>query len=144
MEMYSAPNDFRRTPWRLVLLAISLCLISAYAFGQESKPDPQLRHIKHIVVIYQENWSFDSLYGLFPGANGLAQSSPSSLNQTDRFDHPLSAQIGQPFSLVSGSLNLTTPPPPINAGAIDTRFTAGLNTLLPYDVLKNSTLQPTD
>jgi acid phosphatase len=42
------------------------------------------------------------------------------------------------------SRELTTPPPPINAGAIDTRFTAGLNTLLPYDVLKNSTLQPTD
>src|SRR5258708_9493856 len=62
------------------------------AFGQESKPDPELRHIKHIVVIYQENWSFDSLYGLFPGANGLAQSSPKSLNQTDRFDQPLSAQ----------------------------------------------------
>jgi len=23
-------------------------------------------------VIYQENWSFDSLYGKFPGANGIA------------------------------------------------------------------------
>jgi phospholipase C len=95
-------------------------------------------------VIYQENWSFDSLYGLFPGANGLAQSSPASLNQTDRFDHPLSAQTGQPFSLVSGSLTLTTPPQPINAGQIDTRFTAGLNTLLPYDVVKNSILQAND
>jgi acid phosphatase len=39
---------------------------------------------------------------------------------------------------------LTTPPQPINAGQIDTRFTAGLNTLLPYDVLKNSTLLPSD
>ena len=27
--------------------------------------------IKHIIVIYQENWSFDGLYGDFPGANGL-------------------------------------------------------------------------
>ena len=25
-----------------------------------------------MIVIYQENWSFDSLYGNFPGANGLA------------------------------------------------------------------------
>src|SRR5882672_180729 len=144
METYFAPTDFRRTPWRLVLLAISLCLTSAHAFGQESESDSKLRHIKHIVVIYQENWSFDSLYGLFPGANGLAQSSPKSLNQTDRFDQPLSAQTGQPFSLVSGSLTLTTPPQPINAGQIDTRFTAGLDTLLPYDVLKNSTLQAND
>src|SRR5216683_1015442 len=54
-----------------------------------------LEKINHIVVIYQENWSFDSLYGKFPGANGLAQSSSTSLNQTDRFDQPLSAQTGQ-------------------------------------------------
>src|SRR5258708_6188229 len=144
METYSASKDFRRAPWRLVLLAISLSLIPAHAFGQESKQDSELRHIKHIVVIYQENWSFDSLYGLFPGANGLAQSSPKSLNQTDRFDQLLSSQTSQPFSLVSGSLKLTTPPPPINAGKIDLRFTPGLNTLLPYDVLKNSTLQAND
>jgi phospholipase C len=32
-----------------------------------------LKKVKHIVVIYLENWSFDSLYGLFPGADGLAQ-----------------------------------------------------------------------
>src|SRR5215472_15868075 len=144
METYS--KDFPRTPWRLALLAISLCLISAHAFGQESErePDPDLRCIKHIIVIYQENWSFDSLYGLFPGANGLAQASPKSLNQTDRFDQPLSGQTGQPFSLVSGSLNLTTPPQPINNGQTDMRFTPGLNTLLPYDVLKNSSLMPND
>src|SRR6266481_4917782 len=144
METYSASKDFRRAAWRFVLLAICLCLISPHAFGQGSGPDPELRHIKHIVVIYQENWSFDSLYGLFPGANGLAQSSAKSLNQTDRFDQPLSAQTGQPFSLVSGALKLTTPPQPINNGQIDLRFAPGLNTLLPYDVLKNSTLMPND
>jgi acid phosphatase len=140
METYSPPTGMLRAHWLLLLLAISLCRVSAYPADK----DPNLSQIKHIVVIYQENWSFDSLYGLFPGANGLVQSSAASLNQTDRFDHPLSAQTGQPFSLVSGSLTLTTPPPPINAGQIDTRFTPGLNTLLPYDVLKNSTLQPND
>jgi acid phosphatase len=144
MQTYSASRDFRQAPWLLASLALSLSLIPVHAFGQEHQADPELHRIKHIIVIYQENWSFDSLYGLFPGANGLAQSSPASLNQTDRFDHLLSAQTGQPFSLVSGSLTLTTPPQPINAGQIDTRFTAGLNTLLPYDVLKNSTLQAND
>ena len=144
METYSAPKDTKRKTWRLALLTISLCLISSQAFSQDSKPDPELSHIKHIVVIYQENWSFDSLYGLFPEANGLAQASPKSLNQTDRFDRPLSAQIGLPFSLVSGSLQLTTPPPPINNGQIDLRFTPGLNTLLPYDVLNASTLMAND
>src|ERR1700737_4914700 len=142
MEKYSALKDFRRASWRVVLLAISFCMVSGRALAQE--PDPALRRIKHIIVIYQENWSFDSLYGLFPGANGIAQSSAKSLNQTDRFGQPLSAQTGQPFSLVSGSLKLTTPPPPINSGKIDLRFTPGLNTLLPYDVLKNSTLLAND
>jgi len=141
MGKYSTLKDFRALS-RLV--AAFLCLISIHALAADRKPDSKLSKVKHIVVIYQENWSFDSLYGLFPGANGLAQSSPTSLNQTDRFDQPLSAQTGQPFSLVSGSVALTTPPQPINAGQIDTRFTTGLNTLLPFDVLKNSTLQPTD
>src|SRR5215472_8823539 len=40
------------------------------AHGQEI--DSKLRRIGHIIVIYQENWSFDSLYGQFPGANGYA------------------------------------------------------------------------
>ncbi|HEX4645936.1 MAG TPA: alkaline phosphatase family protein [Verrucomicrobiae bacterium] len=34
--------------------------------------DENLKRINHIIVIYQENWSFDSLYGQFPGADGLA------------------------------------------------------------------------
>jgi phospholipase C len=147
METYSAgTTNSRRASGRLALLAISLCLISAHAFAEDHgpRPDPKLSKIKHIVVIYQENWSFDSLYGKFPGANGLANSSPASLNQTDRFDQPF--VTGATFPLVSGPLVLTTPPQPINAGKIDTRFTAGLNTLLPYDVLDpaNSTLLPND
>jgi acid phosphatase len=128
----------------LFLFQGNVALVRGEPNNSASEDDSALSQIKHIVVIYQENWSFDSLYGLFPGANGLAQSSSKSLNQTDRFDQPLSAQIGLPFSLVSGSLNLTTPPPPINNGQIDLRFTPGLNTLRPYDVLKNSTLMAND
>lgn len=142
METYWAPRDFRRALYRLVLLIVSFCLIPAHAFGQV-KPDPELQGINHIVVIYQENWSFDSLYGLFPGANGLAQASLASLNQTDKSDQPLSSQIGQPFNVVTGIV-LTTPPPPLNNGKIDTRFAPGLNTLLPYNVLTNSSLIPSD
>src|SRR3989442_997879 len=32
--------------------------------------------IDHLVVIYQENWAFDSLFGTFPGANGLGNTLP--------------------------------------------------------------------
>lgn len=36
------------------------------------KPVRGLERIEHIIVIYLENRSFDHLYGLFPGADGLA------------------------------------------------------------------------
>ena len=36
-----------------------------------------LSKIDHIVVIYAENRSFDNLYGLFPGANGIANATPA-------------------------------------------------------------------
>src|SRR5438128_141644 len=98
--------------------------------GNQHDLDARLKQIDHFVIIYQENWSFDSLYGLFPGANGLFQSSATSLTQRDRMTgQPYGSQSGQPFDLVSGSVSLTTPPQPINNGAIDTRFDPNLNTL---------------
>src|SRR5262249_36954272 len=146
-QMIGSPKHRSRAMLRMALLVLPF-LLSTCVLGQKPISDSQLRPIKHIIVIYQENWSFDSLYGLFPGANGLANSSAASLNQTDRFDNPLSGQTGQPFDLVSGSVSLTPPPRPIDTNlkppAVDARFNAGLNTLLPYDVLKNSTLQPAD
>src|SRR5258707_438862 len=39
-----------------------------------------LNQIDHFVVIYQEKWSFDGLYGRFPGANGLANATDASGN----------------------------------------------------------------
>jgi phospholipase C len=38
----------------------------------KNEEDDSLHRIKNIIVIYQENWSFDSLYGQFPGASGYA------------------------------------------------------------------------
>jgi len=40
--------------------------------------------IDHVIVIYAENRSFDNLYGLFPGANGIANASPAMYTQVDR------------------------------------------------------------
>jgi phospholipase C len=36
-----------------------------------SRPDPGLRKIKHVVMILQENRSFDHYFGTFPGADGI-------------------------------------------------------------------------
>ena len=51
--------------------------------GQEGNEPGSLNKIRHIVVIYQENWSFDSLYGQFPGVDGL-QNGFDTLPQYDR------------------------------------------------------------
>src|SRR5712692_10425674 len=39
--------------------------------------------IGHVIAILLENHSFDNLYGLFPGANGIA-AAPSAPKQTDK------------------------------------------------------------
>ncbi len=43
-----------------------------------------LNRIGHIIVIYEENHSFDNLYGSFPGANGLQQTSSAQMTQVQR------------------------------------------------------------
>jgi phospholipase C len=148
----SANKSFRRS--RLLpaslLMVITLLLITAQIRaedeGHHRKDDGGHHRIKNVIVIYQENWSFDSLYGLFPGANGISQSSLVSLTQRDRLTgQPYTAQLGQPFDLVSGSLTLTTPPQPINSsGQIDTRFQANFDTLTPYDLVADAGLQVSD
>ncbi len=42
-----------------------------------------LEKIQHILVIYAENRSFDNLYGLFPGANGIANATSAQYTQVD-------------------------------------------------------------
>jgi phospholipase C len=46
-----------------------------------------LGRIHNIIVIYQENHSFDNLYGLFPGANGLANAG-AAVNQVTKTGVP--------------------------------------------------------
>ena len=46
--------------------------LSSPLYAEAPKPAPGLNKINHIIVIYLENRSFDNLYGMFPGANGIA------------------------------------------------------------------------
>ena len=61
------------------------------ACGQQpSQPAKSgLDRIDHIIVIYAENRSFDNLYGLFPGANGIANATPAQYTQVDNDGKPL-------------------------------------------------------
>lgn len=45
--------------------------------------------IQNVVVIYSENRSFDHLYGLFPGANGISRATDEQKTQLDHDGTPL-------------------------------------------------------
>lgn len=47
-----------------------------------------VERIEHIIVVYAENRSFDNLYGLFPGANGIANATPAQYTQVDNDGKP--------------------------------------------------------
>ncbi len=72
--------------FQLLILAafLSGCAAQAAAPSRED-----LAKIEHIVVIYAENHSFDNLYGLFPGANGVAQATVEQKIQLDHDGKPL-------------------------------------------------------
>jgi phospholipase C len=73
-----------------------LALLSAVALlaGCATQPAPddfaaRAGKVKHLVVIYAENHSFDNMYGMFPGANGVANATPAQYTQLDHDGTPL-------------------------------------------------------
>jgi phospholipase C len=113
-------------PFLVVLLTFAISSIAllpvrggrARASFQE-EPASKINKINHIIVIYQENWSFDSLYGKFKGANGLANAS-STIPQVDKTGAPMSV-LPQPIN------NNVSPAIP------DSRFPANMP-VAPYDL----------
>ena len=75
--------------WTALALACACCAtpVDAAAAG--------LDRIEHIVVVYAENRSFDHLYGLFPGANGIANATPEQATQVDHDGTPLPEPMWQ-------------------------------------------------
>jgi phospholipase C len=76
----------------------------------------KLAPVKHIIVIYLENHSFDNLFGMFPGADGIANAGDKAL-QTDA--------SGKPY---------TTLPPVMVGHTQDARFPSLPNT--PFAIAK--------
>jgi phospholipase C len=110
---------FNAKPWRalaLGILALGVVVVSRSDYGTAyAATNP----INHVIVIYQENWSFDGLYGSFPGANGLANAGKAA-QQVDK-----------------GGTPYTTLPQPVDSGkkAPDARFPADLPNG-PFDATK--------
>src|SRR5262245_63170451 len=59
----------------------ALCVTLLPLQGPAAAAD--VSRIDTIVVIYPENRSFDHLYGLFPGANGIAKATKEQYTQRD-------------------------------------------------------------
>ena len=71
------PRVLRLASWRgrrplVAGVLAGLLLVGVTVYGTTRSSAAQLGDINHIVVVYMENWSFDSLYGKFPGADGIA------------------------------------------------------------------------
>ena len=85
------------------VLATLTLAVGAVPVGAASPSSDKLGKIGHIVVIYEENHSFDNLYGGWEGVNGLANADVAHTTQV--------AQNGQPYKcLLQNDVNLTTGP----------------------------------
>ena len=92
--------------WRrraLVVVAAAFAAVTMTSGAGAGRGSDQLRKINHVVVIYEENHSFDNLYGSWEGVNGLSNADPAHTTQVD--------QNGTPYScLFQLDVNLTSPP----------------------------------
>jgi phospholipase C len=98
----------------LLLLVLSTFVLAGVGGGL-AKPKPKkpkrltpaayLAKIRHVVVIYEENHSFDNLYGGWERVNGRTKATPAHTTQVN--------QNGTPYTcLLQLDVNLTSPPLP--------------------------------
>src|SRR6266576_4272291 len=93
---------FARARRKLGFAVLAGLLVAAViASTAASAGSDPLRKINHIVVIYEENHSFDNLYGGWEGVNG--RSNATNATQV--------SQAGSPYAcLLQNDVNLTSPP----------------------------------
>src|SRR3954463_10190764 len=89
---------------RLVLLGLRALVVVGAAAAAHDKHGGGLRKIDHFVVIYQENHSFDNLYGKWEKVDGLRHADAAHTRQVN--------QAGAPYQcLMQNDVNLTSPDP---------------------------------
>src|SRR5438067_5745281 len=95
----------RRSFARAALLALAGGVVAFAGAGGAgaARGDDQLGKIQHIVVIYEENHSFDNVYGGWEGVNGRANADAAHTTQVD--------EAGAAYGcLLQNDVNLTSPP----------------------------------
>ena len=77
---------------KIMRMRVTVAVAAFAALAGCAGPDSRragLENIEHIVVIYAENHSFDNMYGMFPGANGVADATAGQKTQIDHDGRPL-------------------------------------------------------
>src|SRR5579872_3290180 len=97
------------------LLCATICL---WTVGMAQQSTASLADIQNVVIIYESKWSFDSLYGFFPDANGVANAGKAA-RQVD--------QNGRTFPTLPVPLDVKLQP--------DLRIPSNLP-LAPFDLAK--------
>src|SRR5262245_56421890 len=69
----------RPTALSTVLAAAFAALLASCSTAPPRGSDAAVDAVDTVVVIYAENRAFDTLYGLFPGANGIPGVNPSAV-----------------------------------------------------------------
>src|SRR5580658_10990678 len=78
------------------VLSLALAVYTAASAREIAKPVPGLERVGHIIVIFLENRSFDNLYGMFPGADGIGNAGATAMQVADN---------GSPFDVLPAVLN---------------------------------------
>jgi acid phosphatase len=124
---YEARNPVRRRRISLALLATTVLgasfiqLTSATATGGESTESAlRLNDFKHVVVIYEENHSFDNLYGHWGSINGQKVNGLSTANAANTVQVNQSGTAYNCF--LQNDLNLASPSP-LNGSCTDSTGT---------------------
>jgi acid phosphatase len=99
---------------RVLLSALTLAAFATipvlHGSAKEDRAADRLSRIKHIVVVFEENHSFDNLYGSWEGVNGIANASDATRIQVN--------QQGVPFKCL-GQNDPSLMTPPLSADCVD-------------------------
>ena len=103
--------------WRAAVAMLALLALAWGCAGQDVVAPRGIERVRHVIVIYMENWSFNGQFGLFPGANGIANAG-DTIRQVRK----------------DGSA-YTSLPQPLFQGQPDPRIPAGIS-VRPFDLLQ--------
>jgi phospholipase C len=88
---------------RFPITCAAIGLAAAVALSADENRDEKLSKVNHFVVIYQENHSFDNLFGQWEGVEGLDDATPSEIRQLNQSNVSFNC-------LLQDDPNLTVPP----------------------------------